>query len=189
MAQLLFKAGGAAYVDTAEIDFAFFADELSLATRAVGGEGDLFDAARMLLIFDDLDDLGDDVAAALDGDEVADADAETGDLIGVMQRSAGDRGAADEDGLELGDGCDLAGAPGLEGDAEELRDAGAGGELVRNGPARGFAGEAEAALLGGGVGLDDDAVDLVAEGVAEGFGLGDEGKDGVYVVYGAGRTG
>ena len=103
-----------------------------------------------------------------------------------MECGAGDGGAADEDGLELGDGGDLARASSLEGDAEKLRDACAGGELVGDGPAGSFAGEADAALLCGGVGLDDDAVDLVAESVAEGFGVSDEGEDGVYVVYGAG---
>ena len=139
-----------------------------------------------LLIFDDFDDFGDDVAATFDGDEVADADAETGDLVGVVEGGAGDGGAADEDGLKLGDGSDLAGASGLKGDSEELSDSSAGGELILDRPARGFAGEAYAALLGGGVGLDDYAVDLVAEGIAEGFGMSDEGEDGVDVVDGAG---
>ncbi len=125
----------------------------------------------MLRVFDDGDDLGDDVAAALDLDEVADADAEAGDLVGVVQGGAGDGGAADEDRHERGDGGDLAGAADLEVDAFEPGDAGARGELVGDGPARGLAGEAEAALLRGGVDLDDDAIDLVAERVAEGFGL------------------
>ena len=65
-------------------------------------------------------------------------------------------------GRERGDGCDLAGAADLEEDVFEFCDAGARGELVGDGPARRFAGEAEAALLRDGVDLDDDAVDLVA---------------------------
>ena len=60
------------------------------------------------------------------------------------------------------------------------------GELVGDGPAGGFAGEAQAALLGDGVDLDDDAVDLVGKRVAELFCLGDEGKDFVEVVDGFG---
>ena len=119
---------------------------------------------------DDGGDFGDDVAAALDRDEVADADAEARDFVGVVQRGAGDGGAADEDRGERGDGRDLAGAADLEEDVFELGDAGARGKFVGDGPARGFAGEAEAALLRGGVDLDDDAVDFVAERVAQGFG-------------------
>ncbi len=60
------------------------------------------------------------------------------------------------------------------------------GEFVGDGPAGGLAGEAEAALLGGAVDLDDDAVDFVAEGVAAGLGLCDEGQDFVDGADGAG---
>ncbi len=121
----------------------------------------------MIFVVNDFRDLGDDIAAALDGDEVANLDAEAFDLVGVVERGAGDGGAADEDGSECGDGCDLAGAADLEEDVFEFGDAGAGGEFVGDGPARGFAGEAEAALLRDGVDLEDDAVDLVRQGVAE----------------------
>ncbi len=125
----------------------------------------------------DAGDLGDDVAAALDGDVVADADAEAGDLVGVVEGGAADGGAADGDGDEVGDGGELAGAADLEEDALELGDGGAGGKFIGDGPPGGFAGEAETALEGDGVELDDDAVDLVGEGVAEGFGAGDEAED------------
>ena len=102
-------------------------------------------------VFDDGNDLGDDVATALDLDEVADADAEAGDLVGVVEGGARDGGAADRHRSERGDGRDLAGAADLEEDIFEAGDGGARGELVGDGPARGLAGEAEAALLGGGV--------------------------------------
>jgi hypothetical protein len=186
VAQFFFEAGGAAGVDAAPVDLAFFADEQSLAARAMGGEDDLGRRRAGGRVVDDGDDLGDDVAAALDLDEVADADAEAGDLVGVVQGGAGDGGAADEDGRERGDGGDLAGAADLEEDAFELGDAGARGELVGDGPARGLAGEAEAALLRGGVDFDDDAVDLVAERVAQALGAGDEGEDCVDGVDGGG---
>ena len=153
---------------------------------ALGGEDDLFGAARVLCVVDDGDDLGDDVAAALDLDEVADADAEARDLVGVVQRGAGDGGASDEHGSEDGDGSHLAGAADLEVHAFEARDGGARGELVGDGPARGAAGEAEAALLRGGVDFDHDAVDLVAERVAQAFGVGDEGENFVDGVDGGG---
>ena len=66
-------------------------------------------------------------------------------------------------GGEVGDGRYLAGAADLEEDSAKLRHGAGGGELVGDGPARGFAGEAEAALLGCGVYLDDDSVDRVGE--------------------------
>ena len=105
-----------------------------------------------------------------------------------MECGARDGGAADEDGSECGDGRDLAGAADLEEDVFEFGDAGARGELVGDGPARRFAGEAEAALLRDGVDLEDDAVDLVRELVAELFGFVDEfegvvdGRDGACVL-------
>jgi hypothetical protein len=68
---------------------------------------DVGGAAGCCVVFDDAGDLGDDVAAAFDGDEVADADAETGDFVGVMERGAGDGGAADEDGSRSATGVTL----------------------------------------------------------------------------------
>src|SRR6201999_4514752 len=133
------------------------------ADGAAFGEDDLFLAAWVILVRNDFGDFGNDVAATLDGDEVADLHAEAFDLVGVVERGAGDGGAADEDGSECSDGCDLAGAADLEEHVFELGDAGARGELVGDGPAWSFAGEAEAALLRDGVDLEDDAVDLVRE--------------------------
>src|SRR5664280_428798 len=98
--------------------------------------------------WDYADDLGDYVSAALDLDEVVEADAEAGDLVGVVEGGAGDGGAADEDGREHGDGSYFSGAADLELHALQLRDGGARGELVGDGPARGAARESEAALLG-----------------------------------------
>ncbi len=175
--ELFGEACGAACVDAAEVDFAFRADDGFTAARAAGGKDDVACAAWVLRVVDNLCDFGDDVAAALDGDEIADADAEAGDLVGIVERGAGDGDAADGHGGECGDGGELAGAAHLEEDIEQLGDGTAGGEFVGDGPAGRFAGEAEAALLGSRVDLDDDAVDFVAEGVAVGFGFRDEGED------------
>ena len=175
--QAFAQASGAVGVDASPVNLALGADERARAGGAFGGEDDRFGFARVLCIVDDGDDLGDDVAAALDLDEVADADGEARDLVGVVQRSAGDGGASDEHRSEDGDGCHLSGAADLEVHAFEARDGGARGELVGDGPARGAAGEAEAALLRGGVHFDHDAVDLVAERVSQAFGVGDEGED------------
>ena len=113
--ELFAQAGGAAGVDAAPVDLAFFLDEGAAAGGAVVREDDVLGAARVCVVFQDAGDLGDDVAAALDGDEVADAD----DRGGRSRRRCGawrelDGGAADEDRRERGDGGDLAGAADLE---------------------------------------------------------------------------
>jgi len=77
------------------------------------------------------------VSSALDLDEVVDADGEAGDLIGVVQGGAGDGGATDEDGCEHGDGSYLSGGPTWKSTRSSCVMAGAGGELVCDGPARG----------------------------------------------------
>ena len=171
------EAGGAIDVDAAVVGLAFGAVDLAVADGAVFGEVEFFVAARVLGVFDDFDDFGDDVAAALDFDVVADEEAEALDLVGVVESGAGDGGAADGDGCEDGDRGELAGAADLGADVFDLGDAAARGELEGDGPARGAAGVAEAALHGGGVDLDDDAVDFVTETVTSGFGFFDEGED------------
>ena len=140
------EAGGAGEVDAAVVGFAFGAVDLAVADRAVFGEVEFFVAARVLGVFDDLDDFGDDVAAALDFDVVADEEAEALDLVGVVEGGAGDGGAADGDRRERGDGGELAGAADLGADVFDLGDAAARGEFEGDGPARGAAGVAEAAL-------------------------------------------
>ena len=134
-------------------------------------------AARVFVVFDDLDDFGYDVAAAFNFDVVADEEAEAFDFVGVVQRGAGDRGASDGDRSEDGDGGELAGAANLDADVLDLSDAAAGGEFVSDRPARGASGVAEAALDGCGVDLDDDAIDFVTETVTSGLGFFDEGED------------
>ena len=128
----------------------------------------------MVGVFDNFDDFGNHVAAALDLDPVAELEAQALDEVGVVQRGAADGGAADEDRRQFGDRGQLAGAAHLHGDGVDLRDAGAGGEFVGDGPARGAAGVAEALLRGVRVHLEDHAVDLVAKSCARGFGLVDE---------------
>jgi len=54
----------------------------------------------MVGVFKDFNDLRDDVATALNFDPVANEQAEAFDEIGVVQRSAADRSASDEDGCE-----------------------------------------------------------------------------------------
>ena len=171
------EARGAVDVDAAVVDFAFGADDFAVAVGAVGGEVELLVAAGMLFVLDDLDDLGDDVAAALDFDVVADEEAEALDLVGVVEGGAADGGASDGNGSEPGDGRELAGAADLDLDVLDLGDAAARGELEGDGPARSAAGIAETSLDVGGIDLDDDAVDFVTELVAVLLGALDEGKN------------
>ena len=102
--RLFAQAGGAVGVDASPVDLALGADEGAGALGAASGEDDLFAAARVMCVFDDGDDLGDDVAAAFHLDEVADANAEAGDLVGVVQGCAGDGGATDEHGVSTATG-------------------------------------------------------------------------------------
>ena len=91
-------------------------------------------AAGVLRVVDDLGNFGDDVAAALDSHKVADADAEPGNLVGVVQSGASNGDAADGHGRKCGDGCELAGAADLEEDVEQLGDGTARGETCTRWP-------------------------------------------------------
>ncbi len=184
MEQALDEARRAVGVDAAVVDFALGLDDLAAADGAVRGEFEFPVAAGVVLVFDDLDDFGDDVAAALDLDVVADEQAEALDFVGVVEGGAADGGSADEDGGEHGDGGELAGASDLNPDVFDLCDAGAGGEFVGDGPAGSLAGVSEAALDVGGIDLDDDAVDFVTEIGTFFFGAVYEGHHLVDVVDG-----
>ena len=83
-------------VDAAVVGFAFDADDVASAFGAAFGHVKLAVSARVVLVVDNLHDLRNNVAAALDQDVVADLDAEIVDEVHVVQRGAGDGGAADE---------------------------------------------------------------------------------------------
>ena len=173
--QALAQLGGAVDVDAAVVDFAFDADDFAVAFGAMCGKDEVLRSPGVFGVFDDFNDFGDDVAAALNFDPVEKLEAEALDEVGVVEGGAADGGAADEGGGEFGDGGELAGAAHLHGDFADLGDAGFGGELVGDGPAGGAAGVAEALLGGVPVDFEDHAVDFIAECSAVGFGLVDEG--------------
>ena len=148
MEQGFAELGGTVGVDAAIVHLAFGTDDIALALWTFRWELELLFTARVLGVFDDLDDFGNDVAAALYLDGVADLEAEALDEVCVVKGGAADGGATDEDWGEFGHGRELAGAAYLHGDVADHRDARLGGELVGDGPARGAAGVAQALLRG-----------------------------------------
>ena len=79
---------------------------------------------------DDANDGGNDFAGFLDGDGVADANVFSAQFILIVQGGAFDDGAREEDGFQLRDGCEGAGAPDLDGDGLEFRFGLLGGVFV-----------------------------------------------------------
>src|SRR6266545_6471 len=145
---------------------------------------------RRPLVRDDLDDLGDDVAALLDEDGVALAHVLARDLVFIEQARAGNGRARERDRFQQGDRRELARAPDVYAD---LADDGLGlarGVLERDGPARELRREAQLLLQGEGVDLHHHAVDVVLQGVALVLPLRDVGEDLVQAVAQArGRIG
>ena len=70
------------------------------------------------------------------------------DFLFVVESGAGDGAAGDEDGAELGDGGEGAGASDLDGDAEEKGLGALGFVFVGDGPAGGLGGGTEFAAEG-----------------------------------------
>src|SRR5580692_252103 len=92
--------------------------------------------AARALVEDDAEHLRDDVAGALDGHGVADADIEPLDLFFVVQGRILHHDAADHDRLELGDRGQRAGAADLNLDILDDSRRLLGGEFMRDRPAR-----------------------------------------------------
>ena len=107
------------------------------------------------------DNLGDDLARALDDDSVADAYVLAADVVLVVQRRLAYGDAADLYGLEDGERVEAAGAPDVDLDVQQLGSGLLGGELVGDGPTRVASDEAEMPLVVEAVDLNDDAVGLV----------------------------
>ena len=127
-------------------------------------------------VHDRADDVGDDLAGALDQHPVADADILLGDIVEVVQGGIPDDDAIDLDRLQDGLGGQHTRAADLHLDAQQLRGDFTGRELEGDGAARVLADEAQLARQGQVVDLDDHAVGLVGQFVAAlvpGDGVGD----------------
>ena len=132
--QALAQASRTIDVDAAVIDFAFGRARPRFRRPGTGGEDGNRRAARMVFVCDHFNDLGNDIAAALDQHEVADLHPEARDLVGVVQGGAGDSGAADEDRAQHGDRRQLAGPADLDGNLFDFRDARAARQICRRWP-------------------------------------------------------
>ena len=168
--------GGAAHIDAAMIGLTLNAYYLSTTLRTMLRHGEAFLSARMIFIFHHPHHFGDHVSPALDHDPVTDLHAQSLDLILVMQGGAGDGGAADENRCERGYRRELSGAAHLHQDVLNPGNAGARRVFIGNRPARRFAGEAQLVLNGSVVNLDDNAVNLVRQGIALLLPLADEAQ-------------
>ncbi|MDH6188417.1 hypothetical protein M2168_001449 [Streptomyces sp. CZ24] len=152
-------------VGAAEVDVALLHRlQRGAAFRALGrhGEGALGAVAE---VGDGAEDLRDDVAGLAQDDGVADEDALGADHVLVVQGGELDLGAGHGDRLDLGVRGDAAGAADADADVDEAAVDLLGRVLPGDGPAGRAGGGAEAALEGDLVELDDDAVDLVLDGV------------------------
>lgn len=151
------QAAGAAASDIVAL-----AHGLGAADRAMGRE-DVGDGVRRAPLQHDRDDLGDDIAGALQHDGVAYADVLAGDLVLVVEGGIADHHAADGHGREAGHGRQGAGAADLDVDALQHGGRLLRGELVGDGPAGATGDESEALLPVQPVDLVDHPVDVVAE--------------------------
>ena len=110
---------------------------------------------------------GDHFAGLLDEDPVADADVLARDFLLVVQRGAGHAAAGDLHGLELGNRCERAGAAHLHGNIVEACARSLGLVFVGHRPAGGLRRAARLPAATEGVELDDRAIGLECEAVAQ----------------------
>src|SRR5690606_37732835 len=121
-------------------------------------------AAVAAMLFD-TQHVRDDLTGLLDDDPVALFDAQPHEFVAVVKTGAGDRGAGDVDGFEVGDGGDRAGLANVHGNFANARFSFVAFPLVGNEPPRTLGGEPEALPLLPAVDLEDQAVNLEIEGV------------------------
>ncbi len=161
------ELGRAAALDVAQVGLALGALDRAPADGADGGR-DVDRPVPLGVGRDGPDDGRDHVAGPLDHDVVADADVARRDVVGVVERRARDRDAADLDRLQDRERLDDARPPHVVLDVEQTRRRLARRELEGDGPARLGRAEAQHVLVVEPVDLDDDPVDLVVEAVAVG---------------------
>jgi hypothetical protein len=138
-AEALFELGGASRIQAANIGRIGFLLDFFAAGGAGRGGLDGFGTLRAFFQ-NGFDDVGDDFAGALDDDGVAEVEVEACDLVDVVERDVGDGDAADEDGLELPDGREIAAFADLPADGFQQGRLLLGFVFVGDEPAGRFAG-------------------------------------------------
>jgi hypothetical protein len=169
MLEAAFELADAVARGAAEKNFLF--GERAAANRALARNGDGAGGSRALLEING-ENGGDDFSCFFDVNVISHTDVLAGDLFKVMQGSARNGGTAEEDGIEFGDGGDDPTAANLKGDGVEAGFGFFGGVFVSDGPAGGFFGGEENALLIEAVDFDNRSI-------------GGEGKLGAVVIEGA----
>ena len=149
----------------------FFFGKRAAADRALAGNGDGAGRSGTLLEING-EDGGDDFSCFFDVNVISHSDVFAGDLLEVMQGGARNGGTAKENGIEFGDGGDNPATTNLKSDGVEAGFGLFGGVFVSDGPARGFFGGEENALL-------IEAVDF------NNGSIGGKGKLGSVVIEGA----
>ena len=116
-------------------------------------------------------DLGDDVTSLVDHHGVTDTHVLAANLIDVVQRGTSNGGPGHHDGVELGDRGENAGAPHLHRDVAQHGLALLRRELERREEAWGAGRETQGMLIGKGINLYHNAVDVIGQAVALAEGL------------------
>ena len=153
----------------ANINLPFFPHSFGAADGAMGRKGEGF--AR-LITGEIVDDLGDDIAGALDNDSVAGSDTKARNLVGIVQGDIGDDDAADGHGREAANGGELARPADLDVDGFQRGLRAFCGEFVGDGPTRRLCDEAQPLLPVEPVDFVDHAINV-------------EGQIGAPGLYGA----
>ena len=117
----------------------------------------------------DVDDVGDHVARALDDDGVPHPDVQALDLVGVVERGPADGGAGDPHRLETGGGRERARPADVDVDGDDPGGPHLGGELVRDGPSRVVGRRAQSPVVDEAIDFHDGAVRVVAEAIPLGL--------------------
>src|SRR5215469_2024518 len=139
-------------------------------------------SARMILVVDDLNDLGNHVATALHQYPIADLHAESIYLVLVVQGGSLHSRPADRHRTQRSQWSQLSGPPDLHEDVFNLRDSRARCIFVSDRPARCLSGKAKLPPQLRGIYFDDDAVNLVGQLFALRLHLVDEIKYLVEIV-------
>jgi hypothetical protein len=155
MLEATFELADAVARGAAEKNFLF--GKGAATDRALARNGDGAGGSGALLEIDG-EDGGDDLSCFFDINVISHTDVLAGDLLKVMQGGARNGGTAEKNGIEFGDGGDDPAATNLKSDSVEAGFGLFGGVFVSDGPARGFFGGEENALLIEAVNFDNGSI-------------------------------